>query len=309
MSNIIISKEDISCLFPPLSPETHKYDMGRVLCICGSYNGRGSAMCGAAYLSAAAAYRTGSGIVEIFTERKNYEALGARIPEAIFSLYDTEIEEETPILHRLSSSLERADAVIIGCGLGQSEMARKILRHTLREIKCPLVIDADGLNLMAQNRDYWRFLDEDQRQRTVITPHVGEMAKLCRISSEEILESKRSISMEFAKTLGIVCLLKGHRTIITDGQECIVNTSGNTGMATAGSGDVLSGIIGSLLARKNVAEWAEKERLALSPALYRTAVAAYIHGLAGDLGAKEMGEYSLIASDIVAKIPEIVKCS
>ena len=307
MSKIIISKEDISCLFPPLSPDTHKYDMGRVLCICGSFNGTGSAMCGAAYFAAAAAYRTGSGIVEIFTERPNYEALGARLPEAVFSLYDTENEEETPILHRLSASLERADAVILGCGLGQSDIARKIVRHTLRYVRCPLVIDADGLNIMVQNRDYWRFLDDSQKRRTVITPHVGEMARLCRSTTEDILSSPQGVAMSFAKTLGIVCLLKGHRTVITDGNDCIINTSGNAGMATAGSGDVLSGIIASLLARNTVAEWADNERLALSPTLYRTATAAYIHGLAGDLAAKEIGQYSLMASDILSKIPEAIK--
>ena len=309
MSKIIISKEDISALFPALAPNTHKYDMGRVLCICGSYNGTGSAMCGAAYFSAAAAYRTGSGIVEIFTERKNYEALGARLPEAVFSLYDTEIEEETPILHRLSASLERADAVIFGCGLGQSDMARKILRQTLREIKCPLIIDADGLNLMAQNRDYWNLIGNEQGKRTVITPHAGEMARLCRATTEEILDSPQGIAQGFAKNLGVVCLLKGHRTIITDGNDCIINTSGNAGMATAGAGDVLSGIIGALMARNTMADWADGTHPSLSPALYRAAVAAYIHGLAGDLAAKEMGQYSLMASDILAKIPEIIKLS
>ena len=135
MNNIIISKEDISCLFPPLSPDTHKYDVGRVLCICGSFNGTGSAMCGAAYFAAAAAYRTGSGIVEIFTERQNYEALGARLPEAIFSLYDTEKEEETPILHRLSSSLERADTVIsaspVSCSTGASRSCTRTICCTV----------------------------------------------------------------------------------------------------------------------------------------------------------------------------------
>ncbi len=307
MNEMIISKEDIYALFPPLSPDTHKYDMGRVLCICGSYNGMGSAMCGAAYFSAAAAYRTGSGIVEIFTERKNYEALGARLPEAVFSLYDTEAEDETPILERLSGSLELADSVIMGCGLGQSDMARKIVRHTLREVKCPIIIDADGLNILAQNRDYWRFLKEEQRCQTVITPHIGEMARLCRATKEEILRSPRDVAINFAAALGIVCLLKGHRSVITDGKECIINTSGNAGMATAGSGDVLSGIIGSLLARKTVAEWTAKERLSISPALYRTATAAYIHGVAGDLAAEKLGQYSLMASDIIGEISTALK--
>ena len=227
----------------------------------------------------------------------------------MFSLYDTEIEEETPILHRLSASLERADAVIFGCGLGQSDMARKILRHTLREIKCPLIIDADGLNLMAQNRDYWNLIGKEKGKRTIITPHVGEMARLCRATTEEILDSPQSVAKGFAKNLGVVCLLKGHRTIITDGHDCIINTSGNPGMATAGAGDVLSGIIGALMARNTIADWADGEHFSLSSALYRAAVAAYIHGLAGDLAAKEIGQYSLMASDILAKIPETIKLS
>jgi len=307
MSKIMISREDISALFPAISPDVHKYDMGRVLCICGSYDGTGSSMCGAAYFSAAAAYRTGSGIVEIFTERKNYESLGAKLPEAVFTLYDPETEDETPILNRLYESLANADAVIIGCGLGQSEMARKILRHTLRNVKRPLVIDADGLNLMAQNRDYWRFLDDRQKLRTVITPHMGEMARLCGVPTSSMLDSPRDVAIGFAETMGVTCLLKGHRTVITDGNDCIVNTVGNPGMATAGSGDVLAGIIGALLARKTVAEWIDEDRLSLSPILYRTAVAAHLHGLAGDLAAKELGQYSLMASDILAKIPEIIK--
>lgn len=307
MSNIEISREDISCLFPAISPDAHKYDMGRVLCICGSYDGTGSSMCGAAYFSAAAAYRAGSGIVEIFTERKNYEALGARLPEAVFTLYDPEVEDETPILNRLYESLANADAVILGCGLGQSDMARKIVRDTLRNVRRPLVIDADGLNLMAQNRDYWRFIDEKQKPRTVITPHMGEMARLCGVPTSSMLSSPREIAKSFAEAMGIVCLLKGHRTTITNGNDCIINTSGNPGMATAGSGDVLSGIIAALLARKTVAEWADEERLALPFTLYRTAVAAYLHGLAGDIAAKEIGQYSLMASDILAKIPEVIK--
>lgn len=307
MSNITISREDISCLFPAISPNAHKYDMGRVLCICGSYDGIGSSMCGAAYFSAAAAYRAGSGIVEIFTERKNYESLGARLPEAVFTLYESESEEETHILNKLDESLANADAVIIGCGLSQSETARKILRHTLRSVRRPLVIDADGLNLMAQNRDYWRFIDEKQKPRTVITPHMGEMARLCGVPTSSMLDSPREIAESFAAAMGIVCLLKGHRTIITNGKDCIVNTSGNPGMATAGSGDVLAGIIGALLARKTVAEWADEERLSLPSTLYRTATAAYLHGIAGDLAAKEIGQYSLMASDILAKIPEVIK--
>ena len=210
-------------------------------------------------------------------------------------------------MNRLYESLANADAVILGCGLGQSDMARKIVRDTLRNVRRPLVIDADGLNLMAQNRDYWRFIDEKQKPRTVITPHMGEMARLCGVPTSSMISSPREIAKSFAEAMGIVCLLKGHRTIITNGNDCIINTSGNPGMATAGSGDVLAGIIAALLARKTVAEWADEERLDLPFTLYRTAVAAYLHGLAGDIAAKEIGQYSLMASDILAKIPEVIK--
>ena len=308
MTETPISSSDVSSLFPPLPPTTHKYEMGRVLCVCGSYNGMGSSMCGAAYFSAAAAYRTGAGIVEIFTERKNYESLAARIPEAVFSLYDTEKETADSISTRLSASLQRADSVILGCGLGMGEASKELVRQTLTEVDCPLVIDADGLNILAQNKDCLALLSDKQKSNTVITPHIGEMSRLCGVSSEEILKSPRDTAIRVAKELGVVCLLKGHRTVITDGKDCFINASGNPGMATAGSGDVLSGIIGALLARNTVAAWLDEKRCSLPGVLFKTAVAAYIHGLAGDGGARKIGTYSLMASDILGEIPSVIHC-
>lgn len=302
-----ISHEDISTLFPPLPPRTNKGDMGRVLCVCGSYDGQGLSMCGAAYFSASAAYRTGAGIVEIFTARKNYEALASRLPEAVFSLYNTEKEETAEICRRLCEEMKKADSVVLGCGLGKSLMAREIVRTVLSCVSVPLVIDADGLNIVSESPKLWSLLTKEQKARTVITPHPGEMARLYGKSIGEILANTVVIAEDFAKEYGVVCLLKDHRTVITDGSATFVNQSGNPGMATGGSGDLLSGIIGALLARKTLAEWADGGRKSLSPTLYRTAAAAYVHGLAGDKASEKYGQYSMTASDILSEIHNVIR--
>ena len=302
-----ISREDISALFPPVSKRANKGDMGRVLCICGSYDGKGSSMCGAAYFSAMAAYRCGAGIVEIFTHRKNYESLASLIPEAVFSLYDTDEESVSEICSRLPDKIEKADSIVLGCGLGKSELSIEMTKTTLQSARVPLVIDADGLNILSENDNLWSLLSPEQRKMTVITPHMGEMSRLCGKSISDILVTPNTVAIEYAKSRGIICLLKDHNTVITDGETAFINHSGNEGMATGGMGDVLSGIIGALLARDTLAEWISDERCAFSSVLYRTATAAYIHGLSGDCAAELVGGYSLMASDVLRSIPEIIK--
>ncbi|MGM9644067.1 MAG: NAD(P)H-hydrate dehydratase [Eubacteriales bacterium] len=302
-----ISRDDVCVLFPPLHPRTNKGDMGRVLCVCGSYDGQGMSMCGAAYFSASAAYRSGAGIVEIFTARKNYEALASNLPEAVFSLYDTEKEETADICRRLREEIKKADSVVLGCGLGRSETAKEMVRTVLSCAGVPLVIDADGLNIVSESPGLWDELSAEQKARTVITPHPGEMARLCGRSVGEILTNSIETAEGFAKERGIICLLKDHCTVITDGFVTFVNQSGNPGMATGGSGDVLSGIIGALLARKTLAEWANEGRKSLSHALYRAATAAYIHGLAGDKASEKFGQYSMTASDILSEIHNVIR--
>jgi len=186
-------------------------------------------------------------------------------------------------------------------------VAKGLVRLTLSAASCPLVIDADGLNILAENKDYWTLLSNKQKDNTVITPHVGEMSRLCGSSSSEIVKSPRDIALRVADELGVVCLLKGHRTVITDGKSCFVNSSGNPGMATAGSGDVLSGIIAALLARHTPTACPCKERREVSDTLFKTAVAAYIHGAAGDSGSEKIGAYSLMASDILAEISKVIR--
>ncbi len=303
---IQVSRKDISALFPPLAKNTHKGDMGRVLCVCGSYNGEGRSMCGAACFSTAAAYSVGAGIVEIFTARKNYESLATLVPEAVFSLYDTEKEGNDAICRRLEASVISADSVLLGCGLGKSDTAHALVKTVLKKVKSPLVIDADGLNIAASDPSLLSLLSAEQRARTVITPHPGEMARLTGLSVGEISANIRETAENFAREHGVICLLKDHHTAITDGKTTFINQSGNAGMASGGSGDVLAGIIVGLLARDIIAPWADEEEFALSPLLYRTAVAAYLHGLAGDLAAEKYGQYSTIASKIIAEIPNAI---
>ena len=294
-----VTREDIDALFPTLERRINKGDMGRVLCVCGSYDPCGSAMCGAAYFSAAAAYKCGAGVVEIFTHRKNYEALASLVPEAVFSLYDTDVEDEDTICDRLLSQIEKSDSIILGCGLGKSSLSRELVMITLQSANCPMVIDADGLNILAES-DELKELVINRKNYTVLTPHPGEMSRLSGLSISEILNDTVSAATALSNSLGAVTLLKDHNTVITDGKRLFINQSGNAGMASAGMGDVLAGIIGALLARSTMSENTENQNL--PSALYRTATAAYVHGLAGDIAAAELGEYSLTASDVIRAI-------
>ena len=300
------TREDINILFPTLEKRTNKGDMGRVLCVCGSYDPCGCAMCGAAYFSAAAAYKCGAGIVEIFTHRKNYEALASLVPEAVYSLYDTEKENAEVICERLKAQIKKADSIVLGCGLGKCELARTMVKTVIEESVCPLVIDADGLNILAEDQKLQELV-KSRKSDTVLTPHPGEMSRLSGLSIPDILNDTVNTATALSHRLGSVTLLKDHNTVITDGERVFINRSGNAGMASAGMGDVLAGIIGALLARTTLAEWADGDRISIPSALYRTATAAYIHGLAGDIAASETGEYSLTASDVIGSISKAIK--
>ena len=287
-------------LFARLPDRTNKGDMGRLLVICGSYDARGTSMCGAAYFCAAAAYRTGAGIVEIFTPKENYSALASLVPEAVFSLYGYD-EDADAVRVRLTEAVHRSDAVVIGCGLGKSPMARDIVKHTLAVVGCPLIIDADALNVISEDEAIWSLLGEEQRAQTVVTPHPGEMSRLCRESIADILSDTEKYAREFAKKHGIVCLLKDHRTAISDGDRVTLNQSGCAGMASAGMGDLLAGVIGALLARES------KKSFENSSVFLCVTAGAHLHGLAGELAAEKMGEYSVTASTVLSEFSAAIK--
>lgn len=269
---------------PPRRQDSHKGDYGRLLCVCGSVG-----MCGAAILAARAAYRTGAGLVRILTVKENLVPIQAAIPEAIVSVYDEDFSSGAVL-----EAVEWADAIVIGCGLGRSPLSRRVLGAVLRASRVPTLIDADGLNIISQNPALKKYLSG-----TIVTPHLLEMSRLCGISTEDISTSREETAQKFASATGAVCLLKGYNTCIADGGDRVyINKSGNCGMATAGSGDVLAGIIGGILAQNKTGALSLTEAAALG---------AYLHGAAGDIAAQALGEYSLMASDIIDAIPKVLK--
>ncbi len=274
-------------LLPSRPSRSNKGDFGRVLCVCGSYG-----MAGAAYLCAKAAYRSGAGLVEIFTHESNRIILQTLIPEAIVTTYTEEYSTGS-----LLASLERADCVVTGCGLGVTPLSRKILSdllHSANSDKAPLVLDADALNLISRNPSLLKYT-----KGAVITPHAKEMSRLTGTDVDTILLSTVHTAHDYAREHSLVCVLKDHRTAVSDGSPRVyLNTTGNSGMATGGSGDVLAGIIGGILSQRRNSK---KDIFTL------TALAVYIHGLAGDFASKELGEYSLMASDIIDALPIVLK--
>ena len=276
--------DDLSRL-PTRPVDSSKGTFGRVLCVCGS---RG--MAGAAYLAALSALRIGAGLVEILTPEENRVILQTLLPEAIVTPYRSDEPESLVI----EAALRRASSVVCGCGLGTTAQARFVLSRVLRSADVPTVLDADALNLISRNRALLKYAEGK-----IITPHPLEMSRLIGLDVTEIQSDRTSVCHDFAKDHGLVCILKGHAPVVSDGTPHIyINNSGNSGMATAGAGDVLAGIIGGLLAQSQLSNLS----------MFETAAhGVYIHGLAGDVAASKLSEYSVIASDIIDNLPAILK--
>lgn len=282
---ISFTGRDLASLLPERPERSNKATFGRVLCAAGSY-----CMSGAAYLCAKAAYRSGAGIVSILTPEENRIILQSSLPEALVSVYSSHEPDEKTV----SVAASAASVIAAGPGMGRSESARKVLTVLLRSSNKPMVLDADALNIISEEPRLWDIVPVG----TVITPHPGEMARLCGCTVDEILSDVPGICKGFAKAHRVICVLKDHSTAVSDGtaSDCplYLNDTGNSGMATGGSGDVLTGIIAALLAQ------------GLTP-FTAAALGVRIHGAAGDTAAKRLGEYSLMASDIIDALPEILK--
>lgn len=264
--------ERLEDVLPARQSDSHKGTYGKVLVIAGSKN-----MCGAAYLCAKAAYRTGAGLVCIYTEECNRVILQQLIPEAVLITYEREHwEPET-----LSRAMEDKTAVAAGPGLGVGEIQREILRLLLRE-KMPRVLDADALNLLARDKE----LLDGAAAPFIITPHAGEMARLTGRPAEEIAADAAKTAGQYAREHRVVTVLKGAPTVTADGADCFWNTTGNHGMSTGGSGDVLTGIIAGLLAQG-------------MPLFEAAKLGVYLHGLAGDAARDARGAYAMMAGDML----------
>ncbi|MCH8852497.1 MAG: NAD(P)H-hydrate dehydratase [Planctomycetes bacterium] len=254
---------------PQRPADAHKGQFGRVQIIGGSIG-----MAGAPALAALAALRSGAGLVQVACPREVRTAVATLVPCATIGQF-YEADKFNPTVR----------AVGPGCG---DSLSTKDLKWILSEGRTPVVIDADGLNVLAAIDDWWSQID----QNDVLTPHPGEMKRLLKKTSLDVTELKRpDLAREVARLCGGIVVLKGHETVVSDGEKSYINDTGNPGMATGGSGDVLSGMIAALIGQGLLSYDA-------------ACVGVHVHGLAGDIAAKRFGPISLIATDIIDALPE-----
>lgn len=278
-----LDHEAVLGILPDRDPWAHKGDFGRILLLCGS---RGYT--GAAYLAAMGALRCGAGLVFLGVPESIYAIEATKLAEpVVFPLPDRcgmLSEEAVPqILERLPSM----DAVLIGCGLGQSIGTAAVVRSVLEKAECPVVVDADGINVLAKHKDVLR----GRKHPAILTPHLGEFR---RLYGGQPADDPADICLEAAQELGCILLLKGHRTCISDGETVYRNTTGNPGMAVGGSGDVLAGMITGLLGQG-------------IPPLEAAACGAWLHGAAGDICAGTIGQYGMLPTDMLSVLPRLLK--
>ncbi len=290
-------KADLS-LRPPRREYSNKGTFGKVMVVAGSKN-----MCGACYLSAKAAFRTGAGMVKVLTAEENRAALHTLLPEAILTTYEPEHIKNKLEIERLGQELAWADAIVVGPGLGRSAIAKLLVELVLQYAHVPVVIDADALYHIAANPEYIGQKAEGElfnrlylEGDLVLTPHLKELAELlsCEIGQiqADMPAAARFVTRHMAGR-GLTLVLKDARTVVASAgeEQLCVNASGNSGMATAGSGDVLTGIIAALLAQGMSCREA-------------ACLGVYLHGLAGDRAAERVGKYACMAGDIIEGLEE-----
>ena len=277
-----LNHELVLSLLPDRNPWGHKGNFGKLLLLCGS---RGYT--GAAFFAAMGALRAGAGLVFLGVPASIYGIEAVKLNEpVIFPLPDAGGRLSADAVPEILTRLPQMDAVLVGPGLGQSEGTLAVVRVVLEKAECPVVVDADGINVLSAHRDLLR----GRKLPTILTPHDGEFARLGGVIGED----RMSAAAALAEELGCVVLLKGHETCITDGTDGYINPTGNPGMAVGGSVDVLAGVITALLG-------------AGLPPLEAAACGAWLHGAAGDRCAAELGQYGMLPTDMLSALPRLMK--
>lgn len=277
-----LNHELVLSLLPDRNPWGHKGNFGKLLLLCGS---RGYT--GAAFFAAMGALRSGAGLVFLGVPESIYSIEAVKLNEpVIFPLPDAGGRLSADAVPEILTRLPQMDAVLVGPGLGQSEGTLAVVRAVLEKAECPVVVDADGINVLSAHRDLLR----GRKLPTILTPHDGEFARLGGVIGEDRMAAAAALAEE----LGCVVLLKGHETCITDGTDGYLNPTGNPGMAVGGSGDVLAGVITALLG-------------AGLPPLEAAACGAWLHGAAGDRCAAELGQYGMLPTDMLSALPRLMK--
>lgn len=282
----VIDKNLVKTAIVKRSSDVNKITVGSLFSICGSYG-----MAGAAIMSAKASLKSGVGLLHLIIPDNIYQIMATSVFEAVFHPYNN-VEEVLADDYMLYKKTCHNRALLIGCGLSVSNNTRRLVNEVISKCRLPMVIDADAINIVAESPDILLKAQND----IILTPHDVEMSRLLGCSLEQVLSNREKACVEFSKKYGVITVLKGKETIVAsqDGGVKCNNMVGNAGMAVGGSGDVLAGIIASLLAQ------------GFNP--YKIACAGvYIHGLAGDIAKDKFGEISMLPSDIIQCLPQVFK--
>ncbi|HCR44650.1 MAG TPA: hypothetical protein DIV41_08730 [Ruminococcaceae bacterium] len=266
--------------------DSNKGTFGRLMCVCGS-----EGMAGAAVMSAGAALRCGTGLVDAALPRCIYPIVASRLAEPVFTILDTghdgKLSEKSEAL--FLEALAKSTACLIGCGLGKSTAAREETAAVLAKSEVPLVIDADGINIISENINILK----TARAKVILTPHPGEMSRLLKVPVSLIQSDRKKYASDFSARHNVVLVLKGAGTVVAapDGR-LYENTTGNPGMAKGGSGDVLAGMTASFAAQG-------------ADPFEAAAAAVYMHGLAGDMCAEKLSQSAMLPTDIIDMLPSV----
>lgn len=277
---------------PPRPVDSHKGDYGHVLVVAGS-----APMAGACVLACTGALRGGAGLVTAATSAEGARALNARLPEAMTVVLPGDAWAGTgrAALRALLDAARGKTVAVLGPGLGQDPATAGLLAGFLEAWDGPVLLDADALNVLAARPAAWA----GRRRPAVLTPHPGEFAHLAGCDTATVQAAREPLAVDFAARHGVILVLKGAGTVVSDGARVYVNDTGNPGMATAGAGDVLAGLAGAFLGRKG--------DILLFPPFLAAALAVRLHGRAGDLAAAELGQTALTATDIAAHLPAAIR--
>lgn len=284
---IEITSETIRALLPSRPADANKGTFGHLLSVCGSMM-----MPGAAALAANAAVRMGAGLVTAAFPTAAYSAIAPHLVEPLLCPMQSDENGffSAQSCFGIIDRLKKATACLIGCGLGNTPDTKELVTQILLQSEKPVVLDADGINVIADNINVLNAVSVP----VILTPHPGEMSRLCKVSIKEIQQDRVGVAMKFAKQTQTTVVLKGAGTIIaTPDGKCYINNTGNSGMAKGGSGDVLAGMVASLLA-----QGASPENAAIC--------AVYLHGAAGDLAASQSSKRGMTPSDMVSILPQLL---
>ena len=289
--NNMISKKIIKLILKPLPKKVHKKQLGRVLVVAGSKQ-----MPGAGLLAVQAVLRAGAGLVTTAYPKCLANVYRKTVVEALhLILPETKDGSLSSVsFSKIKKTANQADVVALGPGLTRNKSTELLVIKLIKILKQPLIIDADGLNALADSKRVSSLLS-NRKGLTIVTPHEGEMSWLTGWPVQKITGQRKKVASEYARRWRSIVVLKGNNTVIaTEPGKVLVNQTGGPALATPGSGDVLTGIIATLVAQN------------LDGPYEAAAVAVYMHGLAGDLAAKDLGERSVISSDIIDYLPKAI---